>query len=405
MDIRRYLKRPRDRPRDDFATGSRSKKTKTEDKPACQTDATIYCWKFAPPFAHCLSGICYFGQTVKTLQQRTRQHKADSLRDPKETGLHCLWRLFPHDDHWIISQVDRRQFDTREEAQDWMNELEKNLIAKNGGIMRSMDRRCKQTLNLQSGGQGDARKIWEGIRAHSRKKLMKVWPAFKQFHERETHLRVRADHTETVDGTVENLGNTVHHIRSMKTFMQFDDFRQWLDDRAFVWDEYRAHLDLDVWPAFKQFYQRETHLRVRQNHTETVNGTKVNLGNTVGNIRSKKTFMQFDDFRQWLEDRAFVWDEYRAHLDLDVWPAFKQFYQRETHLRVHQNHTETVNGTKVNLGFTVSNIRSKRIFMHFDDFRQWLYERKFQMHARNKTENDRRWAAVNSLLNKDCRLL
>ena len=393
INIRSYFSVKRPRCDDNHASAITTKHPRTEC--AQRTDAVVYCWEFTPPFDHCLRGVCYFGQTIRGLDVRTKRHKSDSMRDPKDTGLHCLWRLFPYDDHWVISTVQEKRFDTREAAQEWMDWLEKKFIAENGGVMKAMDRRCKQTLNLQTGGQGDPRKVWEAIRARSRVKLMKVWKALRQFLEKERHLRVPFAHVETVDDRKVNLGKIVHNIRNRKDFLHFDDFKQWLEDNDFVWDERRARLDLDIWPAFRQFLERERHLRVPRTHIETVDDRQVNLGETVHQIRGRKDFLQFDDFKQWLEDNDFVWDERRARLDLDIWPAFRQFLERERHLRVPRTHIETVDDRQVKLGKTVNQIRGRKCFLWFDDFKQWLYDKGFEMHARNRAVNDRRWAEAN----------
>ena len=232
MDIRSYFSVKRQRCDGDNTSAITTKHPRTEC--AQPTDAVVYCWKFTPPFYHCLRGVCYFGQTVQGLDVRVREHKNVSRRYPKDTGLHCLWCLFPYDDHWAISTVKEKRFDTREAAHEWMDDLEKKLIAENGGIMKAMDRRCEQTLNLQKGGQGDPRKLWEAIRAHTRVKLMRVWKALRQFLERERHLRVPTAHVETVDDRKVNLGRIVRDIRSRKHFLHFDDFRQWLYDTGFI---------------------------------------------------------------------------------------------------------------------------------------------------------------------------
>ena len=50
----------------------------------------------------------------------------------------------------------------------------KRLIAENGGILKDMDKRQKQTLNLTTGGQGDALQVWQSMWAKSLKDLWKV---------------------------------------------------------------------------------------------------------------------------------------------------------------------------------------------------------------------------------------
>ena len=90
--------------------------------------ATVYSWTFAPPFDHALKGCSYFGQTKQTFETRTRQHKSDSFRNPKELGLHALWRQYPYDDHWVIQRIETRSFVDPVDAHAWMDVEEARLI-------------------------------------------------------------------------------------------------------------------------------------------------------------------------------------------------------------------------------------------------------------------------------------
>ena len=267
--------------------------------PAVLTLAIVYEWIFTPPFNHVLKGIRYIGQTIQDLDTRTRQHK--SSRDHKDVGLHALWCAYPYGDHWQIRPVTEKRFVDREKACEWMDREEKRLISEHGGPLRDMDSSLKQTLNLTAGGQGDPQKRWEAILAISRSQLNDVWPAFNQFYLREKHLRIKTDSVEEVDGFKVNLGSIVNSIRSQECFVkQHVDFKEWLDEHGFVYDENQAHFELDVWPVFKQFYDREKHLRIKRDHVEEVDGVKVKLGNIVWGIRKKQNFLQHVDFRMWL---------------------------------------------------------------------------------------------------------
>ena len=86
--------------------------------------ATVYSWTFDPPFDNALKGCSYFGQTKQTLETRTRQHKSDLDRNPKELGLHALWREYPYDDHWVIQRIETQSFVNPVDAHAWMDEAE-----------------------------------------------------------------------------------------------------------------------------------------------------------------------------------------------------------------------------------------------------------------------------------------
>ena len=366
----------------------------TDQYNICRVPARIYQWKFTPPFAHVLANCCYFGQTRQELHVRIRQHKSDSLYDPKELGLHALWKQYPHESYWEISLLEEEYFDNIVSAGEWMNQREITLIQENGGVLRNMDAKLHQTLNLTSGGQGDPQKMYESLLAISRKKLDKRWPAFKNFYADKKHLRIPTNHTEIINGKEIKLGKIVVGIRNQGSFLQHKDFKKWLDAHNFVYDELRAHLELEVWPVFKKFYAREKHLRIPRNHTENINGEEMKLGHIANSIRNKGTFLQHLDFRQWLDAHNFIYDEYRAHLELEVWPAFKNFYARENHLRIPTNHTENVNGKEVKLGQIVDGIRSKGNFLQYKDFAMWLWCGCFNMHTRNGDENILRWNRI-----------
>jgi len=339
-------------------------------QPPTHVVAIVYSWTFDPPFDHTLKGCSYFGQTKQSFEARTRQHKGDAVRIAKELGLHALWRLYPHDDHWVIQILETRHFVNPVEAHAWMDEEEMRLIDAHGGVLRDMDTKLNQTLNLTRGGQGDPRTVWEGMIARSRRRLSKVWPKFKDYYEEHKHLRIpRSDPV---------LGSVVHNIRSRNDFLHCADFKTWLDDRGFVYDERRAHLDLDIWPDFKDYYKENKHLRIPT--TDPV------LGSVVATIRSQNCFLHYADFKTWLDDRGFVYDEKRAHLDLDVWPKFKDYYEEHKHLRIPT--TDPV------LGSVVHHIRSRNDFLHYADFAMWLWCACFAMHTKDSQKNRERWTSV-----------
>ena len=280
----------------------------SETKSLEKIHAIIYKWKFKPPFNHVLAGCCYFGQTLQKFNVRMNRHKNDSKINPKELGLHSLWKQYPYDSYWEISLIEEKYFDDKVSAGYWMNEREITLIEEHGGKLRDMDKKLRQTLNLTSGGQGDPRKVYEAIHAVSRRKLKKRWIAYKQYVEREKHPNVSYKHVETIQvGNKEEkvkLGQIVHAIRSRRNFLQHEDFREWLDLHGFSYDMHRTYLDTYVWPAFKQYVERVKHPNVPRNHVETIQvgdkEEKVNLGQIVLHIRSRGNFLQHEDFKMWM---------------------------------------------------------------------------------------------------------
>ena len=106
--------------------------------------------------------VPYFGQVVRVgtaeedFEARKRAHETDTVRDPKDLGFHAVIGMFGADKiEWRVlsSQPGRRS-----EVQAWANAEEIRLIAEHGGVLRDMDAKLTQTLNLTKGGKwGDRR--------------------------------------------------------------------------------------------------------------------------------------------------------------------------------------------------------------------------------------------------------
>ena len=257
--------------------------------------ATIYEFKFTPPFDHVLKNTSYFGQTIRKLAIRIKQHKSDAKKNSKEFGLHALWVQYPHDDHWAIRSVEVREFEDRIEACKWLDIEEKRLIDLNGGPLQTMDNSVKQTLNLTTGGQGDPEMRWAKILKMSRKEIEKVIrPAFERFYAINGHLRVKTDY---VDEEGVNLGQITSNIRSRGDFLHDPDFKKYLEDNNFTFDARRAYLDEVVRPAFERFYAINGHLRVKRCY---VDEEEVKLGSITHGIRSRGNYLQYPDFSHWL---------------------------------------------------------------------------------------------------------
>jgi hypothetical protein len=334
------------------------------------TAAIIYAWTFTPPFEHVLKGRSYYGQTLQPIEKRTRDHKLSSAHHSKEVGLHALWKQYPHDDQWTVRVLERRQFESRVKACEWMNVEEKRLIRESGGILKDMDSSRKQTLNLTVGGQGDPRKQWEYIHSRSRKQLKPVWEKLEEFF--------KANGTLHVPVARPVLGAVVNNIRHKACFLQHVDFKKWLDERGFVYNVQRAHLDEVIWPAFEEYYNSKGNLRISLSHP--------GLGNVVHDIRSKRCHLQYADFKKWLDERGFVYDERRAHLDEVIWPAFKAYFDANQTLRsIPRSHPM--------IGQVVHGIRTQGVYLQHADFKEWLGERGFVYDERRAHLDEAIWPA------------
>ena len=133
-----------------------------------------------------------------------------------------------------------------------------------------------------------------------------------------------------------------------------------------------------MWPKLKAYYEKNKDLRVPTNDPD--------LGTIVSGIRSRKAFLWHADFKAWLDEHGFVYDERMRRLEEGVWPKFKAYYEKNKHLRVPQSDPD--------LGKIVRDIRSKNCFLWHADFKAWLDEHGFKMHTKDVTKNAERWAAV-----------
>ena len=109
--------------------------------------------------------VSYFGQVVRVgtaeaiFKVRKDEHETKTAREAKDLGFHAVIDRFGA--KAIAWRIVSFKSGPRSEMQAWANAEEIRLIAEHGGILRDMDERLEQTLNLTKGGKCDARAIWE----------------------------------------------------------------------------------------------------------------------------------------------------------------------------------------------------------------------------------------------------
>ena len=105
--------------------------------------------------------VPYFGQVVRVgtaeaiFKIRKRQHETDAAREDKDLGFHAVIDMFGADA--IAWRIVSSESGPRIAMQELANAEEIRLIDEHGGVLRDMDAKRTQTLNLTKGGQGDAR--------------------------------------------------------------------------------------------------------------------------------------------------------------------------------------------------------------------------------------------------------
>lgn len=165
--------------------------------------------------AESLWRVPYFGQVVRVgtaeqnFKDRKRGHETDSISDAKVLGFHSVIGMFGSDKiAWTI--VDSRS-GPRTKVQEWANAEEIRLIAEHGGVLRDMDAKLKQTLNLTNGGQcRDAAARWASIDAVRRHALTKFKAAMETFVEVNGHALVPQVH---IDADGYRLGSALNNFR------------------------------------------------------------------------------------------------------------------------------------------------------------------------------------------------
>jgi len=129
--------------------------------------------------------VPYFGQVVRIgtaeaiFAKRRSEHERDAAREDKDLGLHAVIDRFgPEAMAWRIVSSDTGP---RTAMQALANAEEIRLIDENGGILRDMDAKLKQTLNLTKGGRGDPRAVWEAIDARRKRAYTKFQEAMEKY--------------------------------------------------------------------------------------------------------------------------------------------------------------------------------------------------------------------------------
>ena len=179
-------------------TGNKTKKKKTADTDAdTDTDETkaeeeyigvvyrrhlIHVEDDFPLF-----GCSYYGQAVRSpdkyadhfavAKKRWDEENGRATRESHELGLLAVLDMFGAS-VFEDSIVDIKK-GPRSEVQAWADALEKQLIDENGGVLRNMDKKLNQTLNVLKGGKGT--KWWESQVAFRNKKLTQFKAEMESF--------------------------------------------------------------------------------------------------------------------------------------------------------------------------------------------------------------------------------
>lgn len=165
-------------------------------------------------------GISYFGQTVRAkysspeqaLQKRFAEHVRDASNHPKEIGLRYFLKTFGV--NACTQRIVDYKYAPEAAGRAFANELEKKMIAANGGKLRDMNpcSAIMQTLNLTDGGQGNALDRFKTLSALHLQHWHQFISNLKAFASEHGHVKVPLN---------THLGRTVRNVRNDNTFLTY----------------------------------------------------------------------------------------------------------------------------------------------------------------------------------------
>jgi hypothetical protein len=311
-----------------------------------------------------MQGNVYIGQSLpqsrkdepdEILRRRMLQHLYFSKNTEKEIGFMAI--LKSNNKDYFKWSILEQKFDSDFIAlQDWANERERHYIAINGGVLQNMDKKLKQTFNLTSGGQGNAKCLYEGIVAKSNRQWNKFISHLDDYMEINKHINIPSNYI-CEDGYP--LGQTVVTVRQGNMLRIFPERRTVLDNYdGWIWDS------IDM--KWNKFYKELSiynsgfgNCNVPQNYV-TEDG--YNLGNILNHVRQGQFINNFPYREQMLNNLNIIWNPQEDRRD-NVWDSIKflleTFFDENGHSNVPLRYT--VN--RINLGHHVGKIRHRKDFL------------------------------------------
>lgn len=211
-----------------------------------------------------LKGVPYIGEACRSgyatpemlMKDRWKAHQSDAKCDPREIGFRAAIQVYGPD-AFDSEVLTFERFQGYKEGKNWSHALEKDEIAKHGGILRNMDpaQWIKQTFNLNKGGAGGP--TLEAIEAWSNKAWTKFHSEMLEFAEEHGTAYVSRDYYNPKTGY--KLGVQVSHVRQgvmLRDRSDESERRAWLNSlprwtwNAIESDEYkekRSKMAKDRW--------------------------------------------------------------------------------------------------------------------------------------------------------------
>ena len=253
----------------------------------------------------------YVGQTIRTFDERDRQHLGASGPPGSFDSIYTDRDMFTHE--IIDSQTFEAEIQTRDEYRGFLRGLSEWADARETHFIDYHGTYDPQGpgLNRTRGGQGGALRAYlEAMFLRSRERWGNVYrPAFEAYLAEHGTLR-------TIPTLHPTLGELVHNIRRGNTSVP-PEHMDWLLANGFVINHQQAVWDLDYRPAFEAYLAEHGTLR-------TIVRSHPTLGVLVNAIRRGNTSVP-PEHMDWLLANGFVINPQQAVWDLDYRPAFEAY--------------------------------------------------------------------------------
>lgn len=302
----------------------------------------------------------YIGQSLPThkkfntpedvLNNRKKQHISLSNNADKELGFMAALKKYGRDAfEWKILEY---KYLTYVEGQKWANERETYYIEINGGILKDMDNRFYQTLNLTKGGQGNPRCIYECIESRSNKQWHKFITHLEGYDKKNDNINIPSKYI-CDDGYPlgQNIisvrgGNMVNYNNSRKEEL-LNKFPDWIwDIKA---DKYRIFYN-----ELSKYKDENGHCNVPQDYI-TLDGYK--LGNILNKVRQGQYIKYNPSRKDELTKLGVCWKPQKEARD-NTWD-----YIQEQLLLYYIENSDSNVPSNTELGKQVGHIRQRKDFV------------------------------------------
>jgi len=205
-----------------------------------------------------LFGCSYYGQAVRSpdkyadhfavAKKRWDEENGRATRESHELGLLAVLDMFGAS-VFEDSIVDIKK-GPRSEVQAWADALEKQLIDENGGVLRNMDKKLNQTLNVLKGGKGT--KWWESQVAFRNKKLTQFKAEMESFVKEERPSILKPGTMEQTSRVPKSYVNPKNGYRLGQQLANFRKGHLWMGhpDKAEI-RKWAGSLDKWIWKIDK----------------------------------------------------------------------------------------------------------------------------------------------------------